>query len=229
MSLRLLRAEVWNVGQRKGLKRITARIVPDHVLPTPAIIAHARLVVIGGDSHRLHEEIITAGGRITSPREGEVRFARIKVGEVEEALAAATGKEPSADVKGRLLAIYPRLAPALSQVLQARTEDRTAGLQKKLAERADKEADDIRAILTELKRAIEDELDQPACVQLTLFDEPEREQFERNKLALQSRLKEIPAEIERETAAIKARYADPQPRMFPVAVTFLVPERLAKG
>jgi SNF2 family DNA or RNA helicase len=229
MSLRLLRAEVWNVGQRKGLKLITARIVPDHVLPTPAIIAHARLMVIGGDSHRLHEEVITAGGRITSPREGEVKFARMKVGEVEEALAAVTGKEPSANVKDRLLAIYPKLAPALSQALQARTEDRTAGLQKKLGERADKEADDIQAILTELKRVIEEELDQPGAVQLTLFDEPEREQFERNKLALQSRLKEIPAEIERETAAIKARYADPQPRMFPVAVTFLVPERVAKG
>ncbi len=66
-------------------------------------------------------------------------------------------------------------------------------------------------------------------MQLTLFDDPEREQFERNKLALQSRLKEIPAEIERETAAIKARYVNPQPRMFPVAVTFLVPERMAKG
>ena len=80
-----------------------------------------------------------------------------------------------------------------------------------------------------MKRAIEEELDQPEVVQLTLFDEPEREQFERNKLALQSRLKEIPAEIERETAAVRARYADPQPRMFPVAVTFLVPEREARG
>ena len=39
----------------------------------------------------------------------------------------------------------------------------------------------------------------------------------------------IPAEIERETVAIKSRYADPQPRMFPVAVTFLVPEKLRKG
>ena len=48
-------------------------------------------------------------------------------------------------------------------------------------------------------------------------------------MSLQSRVKEIPAEIEKETAAIMARYADPQPRMFPVAVTFLVPERMAKG
>src|SRR5579875_493621 len=220
MSLRLLRAEVWNVGQRKGLKRITARIVPDHLLPTPAIVAHARLVVIGSDRQRLHEEVITAGGYI---KEG--KFSRMKVGEIEDALVAATDKQPSAKVKDTLLALYPKLAPALATALQGRTEDRTAGLQKKLGERATKEANDIRAILTELKRAIENELDQPQDVQLALFDDPERDQFERNKLALQSRVKEIPAEIERETAAIMARYADPQPRMFPVAVTFLVPAK----
>ena len=64
-------------------------------------------------------------------------------------------------MKDNLLALYPKLAPALAQALQARTEDRTAGLQKKLAERANKEAEDIRAILTELKKAIEKELDEP--------------------------------------------------------------------
>jgi hypothetical protein len=44
-----------------------------------------------------------------------------------------------------------------------------------------------------------------------------------------ARARAIPDEIERETAAILARYADPQPRMFAVAVTFLVPERIRKG
>ncbi len=221
MSLRLLRAEVWNTGSKKGLRRITARVVPDHVLPTPAVVAHARLVVIGGDSHRLHEEVITAGGFI---KEG--RFSRMNVGQVEDALAAATGREPSEKMKETLLALYPKLATALAAALQARTEDRTAGLQKKLGERANKEADDIRAVLTELKRAIEGELDEPEVVQLELFADPEREQFERNKLSLQGRVKEIPAEIERETGAIRARYENPTPRMFPVAVTFLVPNKL---
>jgi hypothetical protein len=56
----------------------------------------------------------------------------------------------------------------------------------------------------------------------------EVEQLDRNVEALRRRLQEIPAEIEKETAAIQARFADPQPRMFPVAVTFLVPEKLAK-
>ena len=99
-------------------------------------------------------------------------------------------------------------------------KDRIDGLQKKLAERADKEAGDIESILHELKKAIETELDDPEYIQPMLFDDPEREQFERNKDFLRARAKEIPAEIERETAAIRARFADPQARMFPVAVTF---------
>ena len=36
-------------------------------------------------------------------------------------------------MKDTLLALYPKLAPSLAQALQTRTEDRTAGLQKKLA------------------------------------------------------------------------------------------------
>jgi hypothetical protein len=40
---------------------------------------------------------------------------------------------------------------------------------------------------------------------------------------------DIPEEIGREAAAIRARLADPQARMFPVADTFLVPERMAKS
>jgi len=107
--------------------------------------------------------------------------------------------------------------------------DRTSGLQKKLAERADKEAADIAAIMLELKRAIDTELDEPEYEQLMLFDDPEKEQFERNRDFLRARSKAIPAEIDQETAAIRSRYADPQPRMFPVAVTFLVPERMRRG
>ena len=42
-----------------------------------AVVAHARLVVIGGDSHRLHEEIITAGGQI---REGTFLPVRVAEG-----------------------------------------------------------------------------------------------------------------------------------------------------
>jgi ERCC4-related helicase len=224
MALRLLRAEVWSTKGRKHLHRISARIVPDHVLSTPAIVGHARLVVIGGDCHRLHEEIITTGGLI---KEG--RFSRLNIGEVEQLAIAGTDEVPFEPMKQRLLELWDQVAPSLAQSLEARMRDRTSGLQKKLTERAQKEVQDIEAILNELKKAIEAELAESDYQQLALFDDPEREQFERNRDFLHSRAKAIPEEIKHETSAILSRFADPTPRMFPVAVTFLVPERMAKG
>jgi SMC interacting uncharacterized protein involved in chromosome segregation len=109
--------------------------------------------------------------------------------------------------------------------------DRTKGMEKLLAEREAKEINDITFILTELRRSIQEKLNDPEVSQLTFegWSEPEREQLDRNMDALRRRVNEIPGEIERETAAIRARFANPQPRMFPVAVTFLVPERLTRG
>jgi hypothetical protein len=221
MCLRLLRAEVWSVKGRKRMHRITARLVPNHILNSPVAVAHARLVVIGGDSHRLHEEIITAGGTL---KEG--RFTRLNLGELEKLMAAATDDEAYEPMQKQLLKLWDKFASPLAQSLEARMKDRTSGLQKKLGERATKEAQDIEAILLELKRAIDTELDEPEDEQLSLFDDLEKNQFERNRDFLRDRSKAIPTEIERETAAIRSRFADPQPRMFPVAVTFLVPERM---
>jgi hypothetical protein len=221
MSLRLLRAEVWSREGNKRLHRVTARLVPNHVLDMPALMAHARLVVIGGDSQRLHEEIITAGGEI---REG--RFRRLNVGQVEHALSAALSREPSDSVKQRLVDLWPGLKPSLVQSLEARMRDRLSGLEKFLADRADQEVTGITSILQELARTIEAELTEPEYLQLELFARPEREQYDRNITALRHRLEQIPAEIEQETALIRVRFADPAARLFPVAVTFLVPERL---
>jgi len=224
MSLRLLRAEVWSREGRKRLHRITARIVPDAALQHLAMIAHARLVVIGGDCHRLHEEIITAGGLI---REGRfARFSSLK--EMQLALDAATDRQPSKNVSEKLLALWPKNSDALRQALEARMRDRTDGLTKALGERADKEAHDIRTILTELQNAIQEQFADPTYQHAFLpgMAPAEQEQFERNVDVLRRRLQEIPKEIDKETSEIEARFADPQPRMFPVAVTFLVPEKL---
>jgi hypothetical protein len=198
-------------------------VVPNDVLDTPAVVAHARLVVIGGDQYRLHEEVIAAGGFIRNERWG----GRLNVGQVEAALDGATGEEPSERVRAKLLELYPALASSLASALEARMKNLVEGLQNRLTERAEKEAGDIESILTELRKSIEVELNDPAYIQPLLFDDPEMERFERNKEAMRARVREIPGEIERETAAIRARFADPQARMFPVAVTFLVPASFA--
>jgi ERCC4-related helicase len=220
MSLRLLRAEVWSTEGKRKLQRVTARLVPDEALRDPAVIVHARLVVIGGDRHRLHEEIIQAGGVL---REG--RFAAMNVGETDRALAAALPEVPPASMCRTLLGLYPKHRDALARAIEARMRDRTSGLERLLTERRDKEVADIRKILEELQRLIAEKINDPSLRQKTLegWTDPEREQLERNMDALHARLREIPAEIERETAAAAARFSNLQPRLFPVAVTFLAP------
>ena len=221
MCLRLLRAEVWAEKGRSKLNRVTARVIPNDVVDTPVVVAHARIVVIGGDSYRLHEELIAAGGTIQQGKWG----GRLNPGQLEKALSGLTNTEPSEKVKEILLSLYPKLTGRLAAALEARLKERKASIHRTLQARAKKEIKDITAILTELKKTIEAELDEPEFRQLELFDDPERDQFERNKNAMRARIQEIPGEIERETEAIKARFADPQARMFPVAVTFLVPEK----
>lgn len=222
MSLRLLRAEVWSAGANTRLNRVTAREAPNHALPgnAPAVIAHARLVVIGGDYQRLHEEIITAGG-ILHPR-----FSRLNVGQVERALGEQTDTPVIDREKWRLIEFYNQndIEDHLRLALESRAADYSNRLRRLLEERADKEQRDIESILNELERAITAELDEPDVQQLDLpgFNEEDRSI---HKNALLARLQEIPDEIEREKETVRKRFADPQTRLFPVAITFLVPRR----
>jgi superfamily II DNA or RNA helicase len=221
MCLRLLRAEVWSQGTHRKLHRVTARLVPSHALKEPAVIAHGRLVVLGGDNQRLHEEIIVAGGYL---REG--RFARMNVGESKAALDAGLPEEAPDAVKESFKVLWPTLEKPLLQALEARMTDRTKGLQKGLDERCDQEVANITAILQELQQTIREQLDEPVT-QLEFWTSPEREQLELNMQSIRHRLAQIPGEIERETEHLRSRYRNPTPRLFPVTVTFLVPTTVA--
>jgi SNF2 family DNA or RNA helicase len=220
MALRLLRAEVWSPASKKGLHRLTARIVPDTALSEPAVIAFARLVVIGGDQNRLHEEIISAGGYL---KEG--RLFRINVGQVANVFKELTDREPNPSIKQRLLELYPRLIPSLSSALESRSKDRMDGIQKLLTERAEFESKSIESILTELANSIRQELDEPEVMQLELFTSDERDQLNRNMDSLRRRLIAIPSEIEQEIKIIQKRFANPQFRLFPVAIEFIIPHK----
>jgi superfamily II DNA or RNA helicase len=223
-SLRLLRAEIWSSGAEQRLARVTARVVPDDVQPELAVIAHARLVLTGADGHRLHEEVLAAGGRIAS-----TGFSRYNVTQVKEALQAPGERLPEAHIVEQLAQAWPRIESALFRSVEVRADERAASLQRTLDERAAADAETIRAVLSELAATITRQLDELDEVQqLTLFDETnERNQFRRDIDALRRRVEEIPAEIAAEQAAIAQRYAAPRALLFPAAVTFLVPRRLA--
>jgi hypothetical protein len=168
--------------------------------------------------------VITAGGTL---KEG--RFSRLNVGQVDQALAAALPDEVPESFQQRLVDLWPSHKDQLMRSLEVRMDDHTNGLQKALEDRCEKEVANITAILTELRQQILHELEDSGEKQLELFREfsnPEKEQFERNLSSLQLRVEQIPQEIEQETAIIRARFSDPTPRLFPLAVTYLVPHKL---
>jgi superfamily II DNA or RNA helicase len=224
MCQRLLRAEIWSLGTKtKRLSRVSACVVDDSALTHPVVIAHGRIVVLGGDNHRLHEEIITAGGALI-----EGRFSRLNVGETKAALQAATSTPAPAAIEARFQALWSKQQDALLTALEARRVERTKNLEKNLDELAEKEVNKLRTVMTELQRAIQAELERKDGPQLMLDlggDEPGKQQRERDLAALRNRLKEIPGEIERESNYIRSRFANPSARLFPVAVTWLIPRK----
>jgi hypothetical protein len=212
---------MWSHRKGAGLHRVTARIVPNEALDAPAVVAHGRLVVLGGDDGRLHEEITAAGGFL---REG--RLSRINVGQTEAALQAVTSGRPSNRVTARFVEAWPRIREGVMGALEARVRERASALQRQLEEQRDREVADLRTILEELARTIREELATSPPLQPELpFSE--KRQLELDREAIRARLDAIPDEIARESAQILKRYAAITPRLFPVAVTFLVPERLA--
>jgi hypothetical protein len=225
MCLRLLRAEVWSSGSQRKLNRVTARLVPSLVLDTPAVIAHGRIVVLGGDQHRLHEEVIFAGGSI---RDG--RFSRMNLTQIQAALDSALDEEAPTDFQSSFKRLWSKIEPQVMQSLEARMKDRADSLNRQLDDRAEKEIFDLTKVMEELQQSILKELNtslEPS--QRVLFSDLEREQKERDIKALEARLKEIPLEIKQETKRIKARFANPVPRLFPLSITFLAPQSLVIG
>ncbi|HTK10415.1 MAG TPA: DISARM system SNF2-like helicase DrmD [Ktedonobacteraceae bacterium] len=228
MSLRLLRAEIWSASDQGKLYRVTARTVAHYTLDTPAVIAHARLLILGGDNQRLHEELVVAGGYL---REG--RFVRMNEGQLKTTLAAQQDAPVSERMQQQLAHTWPAHKDDLMRALERRKQDRATSLQRTLADRAEKEQRDITSVLKELQKNIRTEIEKykpanrPAQLQLEGFSNEEYHQLERDIDALEYRASQIDGEIIQEVERIQTRFAAPQARLFPVAVTYLVPERFA--
>jgi hypothetical protein len=192
-------------------------------LETPAVVAHGRLVILGSDQQRLHEEVIVAGGEL---KEG--RFSRLGVMKLQAALGSVSDQTVPEGMQQKLAQMWEKCEGSLMQALEVRKADRSTSLQQDLQNRAEKEIADITAVLTELKNSILAELQEPQIEQLEIFSNPEREQFERNMNSLKARVEQIPIEIEQETALIRKRFENPTAQLFPLAVTFLVPQKLIR-
>lgn len=226
MCLRLMREEVWKKDDVKRLHRVTVRALPDQKLDGLAVAVISRLVITGGNHHRLHEELTISGGYLRD--QGFKREERVT--HVQNWLEAAEPIDADDGLFDVLRTRFDRTEDSIQRAVEARSKERLRYLGNTLETRRRNEVEDIVQVLDELDRAIRAELnkdDQPE--QLALFSEDERIQLRRDTAALQARLERIPEEREREIQAIETRYDGIVDRTFPVAVIFLVPRSSVRG
>src|SRR5690606_21131752 len=197
MSLRLLRAEVWARDDVKKLNRVTVRMLPDAKLDAPAALVVSRLVITGGNHHRLHEELTEAGGYL---RDGAFKREE-RVGELRAWLDASTPGTIDDSLFDALRTRFQKHTEAIVSAVGTRSKDRLRGLGGTLEARKRKEIEEMTQLLDDLAKNLEAELHKEEPKQLLLFSEDERTQVRRDKLALEARLRRIPEERERERLA----------------------------
>ena len=223
MSLRLLRAEVWARDDVKKLNRVAVRTLPAAKLEAPAILVVSRLLITGGNHHRLHEELTESGGYL---RESGFR----REDGVTKLRDWLEWSEPGAIDNAILDALrtrFTRQTDAILSAVTARSRERLRGLASTIEGRKRREIDEMTQLLDDLAKNLEAELRRDAPLQLSLFSEDERTQLRRDTLALEARLRRIPEERQRERIAIEERHTGLVDHTFPVSVILLVPEALA--
>jgi superfamily II DNA or RNA helicase len=230
---RLLRSVVW--GEHAGLSRVTGvtaalppEIRPDELLVTVV----SRLVIVGSDGARLHEEVFYAGralpaaGRSRRIEVDERRFQEVRRA-VEAALEPGACRPAPADAQHRLVTAWPELRGLMATDVQQRGEGRTTALTALLAQRRDDEITRLRAMTEHLRRTLTEVLAEPAPRQLTLddLDQPERHQLDADRQVWAARLEHLDADRDREETLLLSRYTGQRELTFPVAIVLVAPER----
>jgi len=233
-ATRLLRSAVW--GGRTQLHRVSAvraALPAEADLDRMLVAVFSRLVVVGADGARLHEEVmlaarsVGAGGppgrrvELEQPRNAALRRA------VEAALDPSACRTAAKPDEAWLAQLWPALEAPLASDIEHRAAQRVRSLENQLAQRRDDERRRIEGVFAHLRRTLAEALAVPAAQQLDLLADAEfdeREQFARDRAAWQSRLDGLDEELLREVAATEARYAEPRQLVFPFAVLLVVPD-----
>ncbi|MBC7678631.1 MAG: helicase, partial [Pseudorhodobacter sp.] len=231
-ATRLLRSAVW--GGRTDLHRVTAvRYTPpaELALRGPVVMVLARLVVVGADGGRLHEEIVLAGREL--PTTGATKrmdmqragYAALRDA-VEAALEPATCRPASAQDRARLAERWDELTPRLVEDLRLRATAQKDLRATDLAAQRTRAVTHTNAIFDQLRATLTTALTADGSVQLSFddLDRTERQQFDRDRRAWQDRLDTLEETREQEIEQLARRYDNVRELVFPFAVVLAVPD-----
>ena len=199
----------------------------------PRVILLGRLSLYGQQAERLHEEVIPVAARWTEPsqrteplnayaREAERRTLAL----LDESL---DGSPPSPNdiIRQRLLNSAARDIEELRPQLEPRAEEFAAIARDRLAQRGEREAQELKQTLEAQRDRVADELarHETEFKQLTFeFDVAETRQLEADVRHWRTRLEQFEREIDKEPERIRAFHKVRAQRVEPVGLVYLWPE-----
>jgi len=231
-ATRLLRSAVW--GGRTDLQRVTAVSFtppPELALRGPVVMVVARLVIVGADGGRLHEEIVLAGREL--PERGPTKrmdLQKSSYGALRDAVEAAlepTACRPATDAdKRRLAQRWEELTPRLVEDLRLRATAQKDVRAADLAQQLQRATTHTAAVFDQLRATLQGALAEDGAVQLAFddLDRAERQQFDRDRRAWQDRLDALDETRDREVELLTRRYGQVHELVFPFAVVLAVPD-----
>ena len=225
MSLRLLRSQTWAQERHSGaLKRIGVYQVPENLIEEPMAVALSRLVIVGGNHHRLHEEITEAGGYIT--QRGFRREPRVT--ELRRYLTAASPTSLNIEQNPWIIKNVRNAHKDIFETTLSRSKERLRNLMNTIETRRNREVQDVEKLLNELDLSLARQIEKDEEPLQLAFDwaEDKRLQVTKDVKALQARRSRIPEEKEAEIQAINSRHANAIDHTFPVALKILIPQNM---
>ncbi|MDZ4799926.1 MAG: DISARM system SNF2-like helicase DrmD [Bryobacteraceae bacterium] len=194
------------------------------------VVVLGRLALYGPEAARLHEEIVFVTARWT---DSKIRTAPLRPYEQDReaytvnllydslletpfrSLPAVVTDQLKASETGDLNDLWPHL--------EARAQAAEADARAALARRGDAEALAMQGILELQRKQIEDRQKANAQLKLEGIDEEERRQREAERRFQNDRLRDLPAELDREPGRIRALYKVSAARLEPVGLVYLWP------
>lgn len=217
---RLLRSALWSASS--PLNRVTAVVVDD--LPESFLAAVTRMVLVGRDGTRLHEDVFLAGVRLRGRRAMAEEKAEAAL---DQALDGAL-THAREEILGQLCELWnSRDAPLrvrLEESMQTRASRRHEVVLEQLSRReiadVQRARDIYAAFRTNLRESLNvlERAEDEAAAQL--FADDQQRQRRRDIEAMKRRLEELDDEEAREIAAIAERYVDVKPHTTAAAVVF---------
>jgi len=227
-AVSIFRARIW-LQDDSSLHRASYRVLPDQVLSEPVVLAHGRLVAISTLSQRLHEALVTVGGEF----KGEHIYP-LAADDLRRLLAHA-GDQPA--IPARVLEPFSRLWSSHRRTLEQSLQDEQARQEVLLADLAAQRAEeDAVAIgllmderIKELQQRIRTTEKEQARVpeyQLKLFDLDEYHQYQEDMEWLRRKLDDLRQRRDSEPERVRRTYQLRDVRVFPLAMLYLLPQRL---